>query len=77
MKNIFSELICRLNRTKERISVPEDVLIETEMQREKESKTKRYIQGIWDTQVCEITAWEECENRVEEIFEVMAEKYPK
>ena len=56
MKNILSELIYRLNRTKEGISVPEDVLIETETQREKESKTKRYIQGIWDTQVCEITA---------------------
>ena len=77
MKNILSELIYRLNRTKEGISVPEDVLFETEMQREKETKTKRDIQAIQDTQVCEITAWEECENRVEEIFEVMAEKYPK
>ena len=47
------------------------------MQREKESKTKRDIQGIRDTQVYEITVLEECENRAKEIFEIMAEKYPK
>ena len=55
MKNFLSQLIYRLNSTKEGVSVPEDVLIETEMQREKESKTKRDIQGIQDAQVYEIT----------------------